>query len=100
MLLRLADAVALSPQEGFVGESEGGAAAMLGAVDIGTAVSSEVRDYVATLLRRDDIAFDKPRKAAASAIASKGAKTHAIKSARGSPPELQRIAFACGCRAR
>lgn len=97
---RLAGAVAVSPQEAFVGEDESGNAAMLGAVDTGAAVSAEVRDFVATLLRRDDIAFDKPARGGAGAVAGGDAKTHAVKSSRGKAAQLERIGFACGCRGR
>jgi len=96
---RLADAVAVSPQEAFVGEDAGGNAAMLGAVDASAAITAEVRDFVATLLRRDDIAFDTAR-GGTGAVAGPEAKTHAVKTARGKAPQLERIAFACGCRGR
>lgn len=101
---RLAGAVAVAPQEAFVGEA-GGGAALLGAVDSGASVGAEVRAFVATLLRRDDIAFDakpaprarKPR--GAGAVSTPASKTHAVTAAkRGTAPELRRIAFACGCR--
>ena len=97
---RLGRVVAVSPQEAFVGEDASGNAAMLGAVDAGAAISAEVRDFVATLLRRDDIAFDKPKRGSAGAVASPEAKTHAVKTARGKAAQLERIAFACGCRGR
>jgi len=97
---RLAGAVAVAPQEAFVGEG-GGGAALLGAVDTGASVAAEVRDFVEMLLRRNDIAFDvppakkrAPRKPRGSgAVSTPGSKTHAVVDT-----QLQRIAFACGCR--
>ena len=104
---RLAGAVAVAPQEAFVGEG-GGGAALLGAVDGGAAIGAEVRAFVATLLRRDDIAFDtpppaKPKRAprkpkGAGVVSSPGSKTHAVSTGKDGAPQLKRIAFACGCR--
>ena len=107
---RLAGVVAVAPQEAFVGES-GGGAALLGAVDSGASISAEVRSFVETLLRRDDIAFDAPPPATkkraprkprgSGAVATPGTKTHAVTvGAPGSAPQLRRIGFACGCRHR
>ena len=95
---RLAHAVAVAPHEAFVGESPEGGAAMLGAVDASAGLAMEVRSFVQTLLRRDDIAFgDAPTKSAGF-VASKGAKTHALVTTKGGDATLARIAFACGCR--
>ncbi len=95
---RLAHAVAVAPHEAFVGEGPEGGAAMLGAVDASAGLVMEVRSFVQTLLRRDDIAFgDTPAKGA-GVVASKGSKTHALTSSKSGAATLQRIAFACGCR--
>ena len=104
---RLAGAVAVAPQEAFVGDAGGGTAALLGAVDTGPAVAAEVRAFVQMLLARDDIAFDEPPatkpkrsprkpKPAAGMVSTPGSKTHAV--VPGTAPQLRRIAFSCGCR--
>lgn len=99
---RLAGAVAVAPQEAYVGEA-GGGAALLGAVDNGPSIAAEVRAFVEMLLRRDDIAFDTPAPAkkpraprkpkGAGAVGTPDSKTHKVIG-----KELQRIGFACGCR--
>ncbi len=101
---RLAGAVAVAPQEAFVGEA-GGGAALLGAVDTGASVATEVRSFVEMLLRRDDIAFDaapKPKPRArrprgSGVVSTPGSKTHAVTASGRTAPRLRRIAFACRC---
>ena len=95
---RLANAVAVTPQQAFVGPSgDEGGAAMLGAADSAPAIDAEVRSFVETLLRRDDIAFEPGAKGGGGFVATKDSKTHALKGAKGEPVVLERIAFACGC---
>jgi hypothetical protein len=74
--------------------------ALLGAVQPDAIFSSEVRDFVGTLVKRDAIAFEEGtkggRKAGSGLFPKPGAKTHAVRD-QGGAQTLERVAFACGC---
>ena len=117
---RLANVKCYTPYSTLVGTS-GGAPAVLGAIDPAAIISSEVRDYVATLVRRGQVDFTRPDKAKRSA--KKGAKkqakakkskagkrakrgagylsqdnrpTHVLRR-RGTDVVIERVNFSCGC---
>ena len=91
---RLRGVVAPVNKVALVGES-GGSAALLFAPRAG-APSTEVLDFVQSLVTNDQIAFDAPpkRRRAIASDSGPGVTTHAIKR-RGRKQELQRIRFAC-----
>ncbi|TIL43277.1 hypothetical protein [Mesorhizobium sp.] len=118
----LANVKSYNPYSALVGNS-GGVPAVLGAVDPGAVISSEVRSYVATLIRRGQVDLTPPKgkskakatpsgrtakKAAASAsrksrnkkgagyLSEKGRATHVLK-VQGEEVVLERIGFACVC---
>jgi hypothetical protein len=91
---RLRGVVAPVNTVALVGES-GGSAALLFAPRAGVP-SSEVHDFVQSLVANDQVAFDSApvRRRAVAAETSAGAATHAIRR-RGSKKKLQRVRFAC-----
>jgi hypothetical protein len=118
---RLADVKAYTPYSALVG-TDGDGPAVLGAVDPGAIISSEVRNYVATLVHRGHIDFSnvapatkaaaktkersaKTKKKAKAKKAKRGAgffdtsksrPTHVLKRV-GNEVVIERVSFACGC---
>jgi hypothetical protein len=98
---RLRGVVAGVDSVALVGRS-GGAAALMAAPRAGAA-SSEVLDFVGSLVAHNQVEFDAPakgaKKRAAKAVTESDANavvgTHAVKR-RGNKQELQRVRFACG----
>jgi len=122
---RLENVKAHTPYSTLVGSS-GGSPAVLGAIDPGAVISSEVRNYVSTLVERGQIDFgDKATKAGGKKAAAgkkaagkkaAGKKTKAAKRPRRGPGAMglenrpvfelkrtggevviERVSFACGC---
>lgn len=94
---QLNDVTAYAPQVALVGPVDG-ATALLGAVDAFAALSSEVRDYVAMLVRRNQIDFKggKTRKSGSGFVSVEARPTHALRR-RGGKLVLERVAFRCAC---
>jgi hypothetical protein len=102
----LKDVKAYTPQVAIVGRAAG-ATAVLGSVETGASVSAEVRDFVATLVQRNLIEYEKPaRKKAAKrkrtrkasgVVASSKRPTHVVRR-RGKEAVLERVCFGCQCR--
>jgi hypothetical protein len=94
---KLAGVVARVPQPAFVGEVEGGLA-VLGAVQSDFIYSSEVRDFVATLVRKSaiDLGGSKKKGKGSGFLGRDNVTTHAIER-QGRNKVLKRVAFACGC---
>ena len=95
---RLEGVTVRATQTALVGNFERGTA-MLGAVESSVVYAKEVRGFVATLVKRDAIAFDegqvrKPR--GSGYVLGKGAYTHVVRERRGEKV-LERVTFACGC---
>jgi len=109
---RLAGVISNVPRPALVGEV-GRGMALLGSVQSDAVYSSEVRDFVGTLVKRGAIDFGDKKKPAAKkrAAAPRGKKggagfvalddveTHVVKTQRGGQV-LQRVAFACRCGCR
>lgn len=103
----LKDVKAYTPQVAIV-RRVAGATAVVGSVDSGAAVAAEVRDYVATLVRRNLIAYKEPsgkgavkkrRKSrkGSGVVASAKRPTHVVRR-RGKEAVLERLCFGCQCR--
>jgi hypothetical protein len=96
---RLANVVAIGAEPALIGETNR-RAALLGALPDKEATNDEVRAFVASLVRRDAIAYGvaaKRRARGGGAVASLGgAATHAVVRVDGRPT-LKRMRFACGC---
>ncbi|MGO7133446.1 hypothetical protein AB9E06_21575 [Rhizobium leguminosarum] len=95
---QLDDVTAYAPQVALVGPVDG-ATALLGAVDAFASLSSEVRDYVAMLVRRNQIDFKgtgKTRKSGSGFVSTEARPTHALRR-RGGKLVLERVAFRCAC---
>lgn len=119
---RLANVKCYTPYSTLVGTS-GGAPAVLGAIDPAAMISSEVRAYVATLVRRGQVDFTRPgaakravgkaakkqakgkaKKGKAAKRAKRGAgylsqdnrPTHVLRQ-RGADVVIERVNFSCGC---
>jgi hypothetical protein len=101
---RLANVVTHVPRPVLVGEA-GGTQALLGVVPSAMLYSSEVRDFVETLVAHQAIEFEpqaadppkrrKRARAGAGLVQKQDAKTHAVVDEEGTPT-LKRISFACG----
>lgn len=101
---KLDNVKAYAPQVALVG-NVGGSTAILGAVDPAASISSEVRDFVETLIQRKQIDFRAVEKS--SEVASIGASgylateerpTHIVRR-RGGELVLERTTFRCACHA-
>lgn len=93
---------AYAPQVALVG-NVGGSTAILGAVDPAASISSEVRDFVETLVQRKQIDFAAAAKSpkassagAADYLAYGERATHVVRR-RGEELVLERAAFRCAC---
>lgn len=102
----LKDVKAYTPQVAIV-RRVAGATAVVGSVDSGAAVTSEVRDFVATLVRRNLIAYKEPSDKGATkkqkksrrgsgVVASAKRPTHVVRR-RGKEAVLERLRFGCQC---
>lgn len=98
---KLDNVKAYAPQVALVGYV-GGSTAILGAVDPAASISSEVRDFVETLVQRKQIDFGgvakSPKVASAGAgyLATEEKPTHIVRR-RGGELVLERAAFRCAC---
>jgi hypothetical protein len=100
---RLTNVKAYTPQVALVGQA-GGATAVLGLVDPAMTISSEVREYVRTLVKRKLIDFDggsagrsKAKSARSGGVVPSQYPTYGLKR-RGKEVVLERLHFACACR--
>lgn len=107
---KLKNVKAYTPQTAIVGRAAG-VTAVLGSVDTGAAVADEVRDYVATLVKRDLIDFSgragKPSakggkakrgtaRGGSGVVLSEKRPTHKVVK-RGKEAVLERLCFGCLC---